>query len=239
MSEQHQPPTAAPTEQQKLQKEIQQLQQELAAIERKKQDFGTVLRGHISDLIIEEQELFVLYKQIKKAKKNKRLEQKKRGKNYKESTGVSVVTTTKKTALSPEEQQERKRLYREAILHVHPDKFSMSESATDLATEVASRLIEIYKTGTLESLRAYHAHIFKGNTAMVLDDTATKIKVHAKDNYWQQEKEALQKAIATAKNHQLYRVLTDYPNPLTFVDELKAYYEDRITKLKKRTRKGL
>ena len=51
--------------------------------------------------------------------------------------------------------------------------------------------------------------------------------------------ERIEKEISLAKNHSLYKVITEYENPLTFIDELKDYYEDRILKLKKRTRKGL
>ena len=55
----------------------------------------------------------------------------------------------------------------------------------------------------------------------------------------QQEKERIEKAINVAKHQYLYKVRTEYKDPLTFVEELKVYYEDRIVKLKKRTRKGL
>ncbi|MFT4762243.1 MAG: hypothetical protein ACI9LN_004227 [Saprospiraceae bacterium] len=225
--------------QKKLTDQIQLLQQELEEIEKETHAFRTLLGAHVSDLIVEEQELFVLYKQIKKAKKAKRLAQKKRGKNYKEPKGLQIIAKQKKRVIPAGEQKERKRLYREAMLQVHPDKFSMSEKETDIATEVTSRLIEIYKTRSLETLKAYHAHIFKGNTRIVLNDAAAKIKVFAKDNYLQQEKERIEKAIDLAKNEELYKVITEYKNPLTFVEELKAYYEGRIVLLKKRTRKGL
>lgn len=225
--------------QKKLLEEIQVLKQELEEIQKKTQAFEALLRSHVGDLIIEEQELFFLYKKIKKAKKVKRLEQKKRGKNYREAKSLQILPKKTKNVSSSEEQKEKKKLYREAMLHVHPDKFSMCEQQTDMAMEITRRLIEIYETESLEVLQAYHAHIFNGNMAIRLADTASHIKVVAKDNYLQQEKEGLEKDINLAKNHQLYKVITEYNNPLTFVDELKCYYIDRIFKLKKRTRKGL
>ena len=228
-----------PTDQKKLREQIQVLQQELEEIKKETRTFQVLLRSHLSDLIIEAQELFILYKQIKKAKKANRLAQKKRGKNYKESEGLQIVPQKKKNVTPPEEQKEKKRLYREAMLHVHPDKFFKNEEQTDIATEVTRQLIEIYKTGSLETLQAYHAHIFKGNTSIVLNDAAFKIKVFSEDNYLQQEKKQVEKAIDLAKNNHLYKVITEYENPLTFVGELKDYYEDRIFKLKKRCRKGL
>ncbi|AWV97113.1 hypothetical protein [Arcticibacterium luteifluviistationis] len=225
--------------QEKLEEQILALKKELAAIEKTTRSFEHLLRSHLSDLIIEAQELYVLYKEIKKKKKEKRLEQKKRGKNYTEPTGLIITPKKEKTLISAEQQKEKKRLYREAMLHVHPDKFFMKENETDIATELTSKLIEIYKTESLESLQAFHAHIFEGNTALILSESAAKVKVMATGNYLQQEIERLEKAIDEAKNEQLYKIVTEYENPLTFVDELKDYYENRILQLKKRTRKGL
>ena len=231
-------PSTDQINQEKLRKEIQALQGELEEIQKEIRAFKVLLYSHISDLIVEEQELFVLYKNIKKAKKAKRLEQKKRGKNYKEPKGLHIISEKKKQVTPPEQEQEKKRLYRETLLHIHPDKFSMNEKETNIATEVTRRLIEIYKTGTLATLQAYHTHIFKGNTGINLDEVASKIKAFPKDDYLQQEKERIEKEINLAKKHRLYKVITEYEDPLSFIYELKDYYEDRIVKLKKRTRKG-
>jgi len=232
-------PTLNCTDKETQLEQIKLLQQELEGIKNETRNFEFLLRSHVSDLIVEAQELFILYKQIKKAKKAKRLEQKKRGKNYKEPIGLLILPKNKVDVTPSDQQKEKRRLYREAMLHVHPDKFHMNEVETDIATEVTSRLIEIYKTESLETLQAYHAHIFTGNTQVTLLDAATKVKTIYKDNYLLQEIERLKHAISLAKNDHLYKVISEYENPLTFVDELKVYYEDRIFKLKKRTRKGL
>lgn len=232
-------PSANQINQNELREQIQAFQGELEGIQKETRTFKALLYSHLSDLIVEEQELFTLYNQIKKAKKAKRLEQKKRGKNYKEPKGLKIIPEKKKHVIPSEQQKEKKRLYREALLHIHPDKFSMDEKETNIATEVTRQLIEIYKTGSLETLQAYHTHIFKGNTGINLNEVASKIKVFPKDNYLQQEKERIEKEIRLAKNHRLYKVITEYEDPLAFMYELKDYYEDRILKLRKRTRKGL
>jgi len=139
-------PSIAQTNQEKLREQVQTFKDELEEVQKEIRTFKALLYSHISDLIVEEQELFILYKSIKKAKKVKRLEQKKRGKNYKEPKGLQIIPEKKKQAIPSEQQQEKKRLYREALLHVHPDKFFMNERETDIATEVTRRLIEIYKT---------------------------------------------------------------------------------------------
>lgn len=232
-------PSLPKSDQKLIEQQIILLQQELDAVLKTTQSFEALLYARLGELIIEAEELFVLYKQQKKAKKAKRLEQKKRGKNYATSTGLVESSRIKKAAkVSNEYQKEKKRLYREAMLHVHPDKFHMNESESEIATELTTRLIEIYKTESLETLQAFHAHIFAGNTGIALSDRAPQIPITDVNAYLLQEKERLQKAILLAKDKQLYKVVTEYENPMTFAEELRVYYERRIIQLKKRTRKG-
>jgi hypothetical protein len=226
-------------DQQTILSQIAILQKELSEIKFKINEFESMIRIHISDLIIEEQELFALYNLIKRAKKASRLKQKKQGKNYKVPKEKLPNPEIKNSNSPNEEEKEKKRLYREAMLHVHPDKYQMTEQSTEAANKITVKLIEIYKTGSLENLQAYHSHIFNGNAGIVLKDAASKIKITANLDYLEQEREKLVKDIELAKKDHLYQVLTSYQNPISFVDELKDYYNDRIFKLRKRTRKGL
>lgn len=217
---------------------IKVLQQELNEIKQKLSDFEAILRSNLINEIIEEQELTVLYKKLQKDKKEKRFLQKQKGKNFKAVQGLNVVHKKNTDNLNNDEQKEKKRLYREAMLFVHPDKFSMQEDKIDLATEVTTKLIEIYNNGSLEELQMLNTHILSGNALIKFNDSL-KInkKLVEKDIYLQNQLEQLKKEIEFVKNEHTYKVLTEYENPLTFIDELKAYYNDRIFKLKKRTRK--
>lgn len=228
-----------PEDQKWLKARIEVLQHELSDVEQKTEDFEVVLRSHLVDLIIEEQELTVLYKEIQQVKKEKRLAQKKKGKNYKEIEAVKVISKNKKITTSPEDQKEKKRLYREAMLNSHPDKYSLNDEKIDRATEVTTKLIEIYKKGTFQELKTYHSHILSGNALMNYgNELFSNDQKSIKDTYLKQELEKLEKLLSNAKKKHTYKVLTEYKNPLIFIDELKAYYKDRIFKLKKRTRKA-
>jgi hypothetical protein len=222
----------------KLKEELFVLQEELATLEQQITSFETSLRAALAEEIIEEQELTVLYKQLKQAKKQKRLEQKKRGKNYKEPTGVKISRKEKEDPSTPENDAELKRLYREAMLNVHPDKFNLEEEYQELATEITSKLIDIYKSGDLEELQSFHTHIMSGNAlGKVIDPILTSQLVN-KDSYLLKEIQKVKDSITKIRNKHTYKVLTEYENPLSFIDELKTYYKDRISKLKKRTRKA-
>ncbi len=49
------------------------------------------------------------------------------------------------------------------MLHAHPDKFSLDHEKIELATEVTTQLIELYKNGELKELQDFHLHIMSGN----------------------------------------------------------------------------
>ena len=219
----------------RLKEKIKALKGKIEVIETKLFPFEQSLRSAIADLLIEERELTILYKAQKKAKKEKRLEQKRKGKNYKEPTGI--VPISKKEVAEKTNQKEKKRLYKEAMLYVHPDKFSMQENEQQKATETTTKLIEIYQNGSLEELEAFHAHIFSGNTTMNFNKDVSLIKkTTSNTTYLVNEVERLEKQLIDLLDSYTYKVLTTYENPMSFVEELKAYYDDRIFKLRKRTR---
>ncbi len=229
-----------PEEQLKLKAQIQVLEDELIVVKNETEQFEAKIRSILIDMIIEEQELSDLYRRMQKAKKKKRLEQKKRGKNYKEPNGIKLISEENNaTPNSKEDTKELKRLYREAMLQVHPDKFSMNENKLDLATEITSKLIEIYRSENLKELQLFHAHIFSGNALQQeFNATTGTLNPVSEDLYLKHQKETLEQKLAVARNRPTYCVLKDYQNPMHFADELKDYYEDRLFKLRKRTRKA-
>uniref|UniRef100_UPI0040484D31 hypothetical protein n=2 Tax=Roseivirga sp. TaxID=1964215 RepID=UPI0040484D31 len=221
--------------QQLLKARISAIEAELIQIQQKTLAFETVLRTKLANELIEIQELTVLYKQQKKDKKLKRLAQKKRGKNYVEPMGLAVTLKPLKPEIPVESAKEMKRLYREAMLQVHPDKFSLQDDQLELATEVTTKLIEIYKSGDLEQLKLYHGHIFSGN-ALGIVNTNIKTDRDSDDLYLKNELIKAEQQLQQAKEKYTYKVLTEYSDPMTFISELKEFYTDKINKLRKRTR---
>lgn len=197
--------------------------------------FEKMLVSKLDDLIILEQELSLRYKQQKQAKKEQRRKQKQRGKNYRPTSHLSLPLKEPVAVKNVAEQQQKKRLYREAMLFVHPDKFSMQRDQLDLATEITTQLIKIYEEGDLDTLTAYHAHIFSGNTQLPSMPKPGKITGSGLD-FLTMELDRLRKELCNAKSKHTYKVLTEYGEPMNFLDELKAYYKDRISKLMRRTR---
>lgn len=222
-----------------MQDEIATLKRELDDLSSKINAFETLLRSQLTHELIEAQELSVLYKAQKQEKKSKRLVQKKKGKNYVEPVGLKTQKQVQVSTVSNEvDNKEKKRLYREAMLFVHPDKFSINDDKIDLATALTTRLVEIYKNEDLATLKAYHAHLFS-QTDLTKNTTHSFDKVEltaSPDAYLIKEKEQLEKDIEALKSRHIYLVLTTYKDPSTFIVELRAYYQDRINKLRRRTR---
>lgn len=221
--------------QQVLRDRISAIEAELIQIQQKTLAFETVLRSKLANELIEIQELTVLYKQQKKEKNLKRLAQKKRGKNYVEPIGLIVSPKSLKPEMPVESAKEMKRLYREAMLQVHPDKFSLQDEQQELATEVTIKLIEIYNSGDLKELKMYHRHILSGN-AFETVDAVVRTEGLSDDLYLKNELIKAEQQLQQAKEKYTYKVLTEYPDPMTFISELKEFYTDKIYKLKKRTR---
>ncbi|MGL1888418.1 MAG: hypothetical protein OCD76_18015 [Reichenbachiella sp.] len=226
-----------------LQLEIDCLQLELDQVEQITIAFEAKLRAAIEDQLIAEQELTSLYKQLQRAKKEKRLEEKKKGKNYIPPVGLKKQFSNKAIPETQvEDVKERKRLYREAMLHVHPDKFSLhDEGHEEKATEVTAQLIEIYQSGTLAELKAFHGYIIGGLAISITADKQSKPNVVEKVDsllHLQNLKEKLLRQLFEDKNRHTYVVWVTYEDPYSFIGELKEYYADRIFKLRKRTRKA-
>lgn len=222
-----------------LKDQIAQLQGELNTITVKVDAYEALLQSHLTSELITEQELSVLYKAQKSTKTAKRLAQKKKGKNYVEPVGLrQQIKSTATKAVAATESKEKKRLYREAMLHVHPDKFSMNDDKVELATELTTRLVEIYKQEDLATLVAYHAHLLNnvGLTEDVSPSSHPSDQTTSPDAYLLLEIAQLEKALEAVKSRHSYHVLTTYADPSSFIDELRAYYQDRIHKLRRRTR---
>lgn len=226
----------------KLEKEIAALEAELSQAEREVNTFVVQIRSRLHLQINRMHELADLYREQKKAKKAKRLEQKKKGKNYREPQGLKKAETglQEKGKARPTEQQELKRLYKEAIRHVHPDKF-VNEDAdkNERATALTVQLNDMYESGDLDELKGFYEHIISGNAmSHVAFKPGTAANPAAILVFLQKKKQELKLALQEAKSSQFYNVLTTYPQPETFITEVATQFEERIKLLEKRTRKA-
>ncbi|MGI4750559.1 MAG: hypothetical protein ACRYFB_08000 [Janthinobacterium lividum] len=222
-----------------LEKEIAALEAELIALETEINIFQAQIRSALSPQILRIQELTIIYKNQKQLKKIKRLEQKKRGKNYQEPVGLKANNASfiAQNLVSADEQQELKRLYKEAIVQVHPDKFvDADEALNERATAVTSQLIEVYKRGDLEELNRLHEHIISGNALTYLPDQPETVNdPQAMMLFLQDKKRKLQKLLLEIKTSAIYELWLNRKDIPTLISELKIEFEERILILVKRT----
>lgn len=222
-----------------LEKEIAALEAELIALETEINIFQARIRSALSPQIQRILELTILYKNQKSAKKLKRMEQKKRGKNYKESLGLKITNTSfnDTKSVSANDQQELKRLYKEAIVQIHPDKFvDANEELNERATAVTSQLIKVYKSGDLEELNRLHEHIISGNALTYIPDQPETVNdPQAMMLFLQDKKRKLQKLLLEIQTSAIYGLWLKRKDIPALIAELKTGFAERILILEKRT----
>jgi hypothetical protein len=218
-----------------LEAEIAMLKKQLEEIKQKTWHFEVSIRNSLSDEMLEIQELTVLYKSLKKNKKEKRLAQKQKGKKFIKQEGVEVqVAKSLEIKEKTADYKELRRIYKEAMWLVHPDMFAMQEDMEEQATILTQQLVEIYQSGNLEHLKAFSAQLSnqaKSNLKFGFPklDTLEILLV---------EKNNLTKALEAAMSEHFYKILLEYGNPVDYIQELKTYFDDKLIKLRKRTRKS-
>jgi hypothetical protein len=226
-----------------LEDEIALLEKELKGVESDLNSFEYKIRFELRNQILRINELTVLYKKQKGDKKSKRLDQKKKGRNYKEPKELKKTnrSNSKKDEQGFDEQQKLKRLYKEAIIHVHPDKFvNTSNDKTERANSLTVQLNDIYKRGNIEELNQFHEHIISGNAmSHVAFKPESIINPKALLAFLQNKKNEMIISIEQIKLSQTFLVLKTYSEPLKFIEELRLQFEERIAQLEKRTRKGV
>jgi hypothetical protein len=223
-----------------LEKEIQVLEVELRQAEANLNTFTNLIRSRLAAEITQLNQLTELYKAQKKAKKDKRQAQKKRGKNYQEPKSILChpASFAARTTATTADQQELKRLYKEAIVRVHPDKFvNEDEEKNTIATDITSRLNDLYQSGELDLLRDFHEHILSGNAMSYVPSSGKPVtNPQALVEHLEQRKKELKERLSAIRKSRLYEVLTSYDHPATFIEELRPEFEERILVMKKRTR---
>lgn len=224
-----------------LQKEIASLEAELDKVKKELNSFEDEIRIRLDREIARIQELTILYKKQKREKKEKRLEQKKRGKNYKEPKQINRGEKIKEDeiTLSIQEQKELKRLYKEAVVLVHPDKIDHKGETDKIqrATHITIQLNAIYKRGDLEELINFYQYVVLGNELSEKETPMENIAdPKARMIFLKRKKETLLKNLEELKASYIYNVLATYENPLSFIEELHQQFKERIVQLEKRTR---
>lgn len=223
-----------------LEQEIALLEAELLQLEIALNNFQTQIRSALSTQIQRIQELTNQYKNQKQAKKLKRLEQKKRGKNYKKPAGLTTshASFTAAKLVSADDRQELKRLFKEAIVQIHPDKFwDADEGLNRRATTVTAQLNEVYQSGNLEELNRLHEHIISGNAiAYVSDQPKTINDLPAMLRFLQQKKVKLLQLLEEVKRSGIYQLFTGGKDVQIVIAGLRTAFEERILVMEKRTK---
>jgi hypothetical protein len=224
------PVPAAESSDQGLEQEVLRLEAELQEAEATLNSFEQAVRAQLGAQLRQIRALTDIYKAQKAAKKEKRREQKKRGKNYKEPQGLLKLKVEEEEG--SDDPAELKRLYRESIVQVHPDKFpDASEVEGRQAAALTTHLNALYERGDLEALRDFHEHIVGEQPLRHTPYVAG----NATRNILLLKKQQLAAGLEELLQSQSYLLAID-PDRGRLMNELREQFEERIVQLKKRTR---
>lgn len=223
-----------------LEQQIAALEAELLALENDVNAFQAQIRSALSAQIQRIEQLTNLYKSRKQAKKLKRFDQKKRGKNYKEPVELKVINHTSAGQNQDliTDRQELKRLYKEAVVQIHPDKFADADDELNKrATAITSKLNEVYNNRDLEELNRLHEHIISGNALTYIPDQPETVNdLPAMLEFLQQKKLKLQALLQEIKASAIYGLFISSKDFAALISELRTAFENRIGILEKRTK---
>jgi hypothetical protein len=223
-----------------LEYEIFSYEEKLRDAESKVRTIKSQIQARYHNEIIRIHELYTLYKNQKRQKKEKRLEQKKRGKNYKEPTGLKKVpkATSVNSTESADTSHELKKLYREAVVQVHPDKFiNHPAQISKRSLELTIQLIDIYQSGNLERLKHAHRHIMSGNAMAGLHEDTIKVPDPvAMKEYLVQKRDSLVNELNQVKKSYFYQIISTSDNISDIIDSMASQFHLRIQQLERRTR---
>lgn len=216
--------------------EIKELELDLANKQQQILRFEQLVQSKLNTQLLEIRKLEQLYKAEKKAKKAKRSLQKNKGKEINLPIQPKMANATIKT---PESSDELKKLYKEAIQLVHPDKFMNDAEQVDKASEITTELISIYKSGDLKTLKDFHEYIIFGNPFQVAkEQDNNRLENIPKIDYLLKKRDKLAQELAELLNSDLYQILLSVTDETAFIDDLRIQFDERILTLLKRTRKS-
>ncbi len=224
----------------KLEQEIASFEEELRAAESKVRNIKSQIQARYQSEITRIHELYSLYKNLKRQKKEKRLEQKKRGKNYKEPSGLkkNMKALPSDSTGGPDSLHELKKLYREAVVQVHPDKFiNHPDQISKRSLDLTIQLIDIYQSGNLEKLKLAHRHIMSGYAMAGFNEDISKAPDPvAMKEYLIQKRDTLIRELTKVKESYFYQIVTTTDNLSEFIDNMAPQFHLRIRQLERRTR---
>jgi hypothetical protein len=149
-----------------LELEIAELEGQISELEAKLYKYEAILRAHLADLLLEQlslqQELAL--RRAKMTMKRVYEEEAKRWQAKYEETKSSIDEAKKaeKIELDKDVAADMKRMYREAIFSIHPDKYYDDPERYARATELTQQLIDAFKSSNYQRVKEIWERVKSG-----------------------------------------------------------------------------
>jgi HPt (histidine-containing phosphotransfer) domain-containing protein len=219
-------------QQQALEQKASALKSELDRLQREIRQWEQLVWDRLHPQIKLVQELKATIKAKKTVKKQKRLDQKRKGKNF--DPNMPVPAPRKPQSKKAETGEEIKQLFRSSLKLVHPDRQEQdNEGALATAHSLTSRLNTLYAIQDLDGLREFYETL---SQHAIQDVPRSNPGNSNRQTLLHVEITALQKEIEACKQSYFYQVMQEKQDVETWIAELRAYFEERIPVLQKRAK---
>jgi flagellar biosynthesis regulator FlaF len=218
-------------QQQRLEQQASELKTELDRLQREIRQWEQLVWDRLHPEIKLVQELKATIKAKKTVKKQKRQEQKRKGKNF--DPNMPVPSPPKAQSPKSEVREEIKQLFRSSLKLVHPDRQGQDDDdALATAHGLTSRLNTLYAIQDLDGLREFYETLSQHSIQEIPDNARTNNRqtlLHA-------EITTLRKEIEACKQSYFYQVMQEKHDTERWIAELRVYFEERIPVLQKRAK---
>jgi hypothetical protein len=137
-------------------------------------------------------------------------------------------------ALAEDKQAEIKKIYREAVMMAHPDKFQDNPEKQTQANHLMAELSKAYKLNDYEKVKSIWKKLKEGTAfSLVMDDTTSLEQLEAYYHSLLAQKEALDRQIQSLEQSDDYKNWGKYRDDFnTFIEMVKEDLQTKIRLLK-------
>ncbi len=219
-----------------LDTEISKLSTEIAENEFVISEFETLLKKSVGDLVLKKLYLEkilheIIAKLTRKQEDNEKLTEKEDVlREYEESLEKAIRQEIPKT--DPETEQEMKKIFRECMMMIHPDRYADDPEKEDEANQIAAALNDAYKKKDFEKLQQIHEDLNNGiafkSEWIASNDLAMLMKIIEK---LKNRRQMLIDELDSLRSHFVWRVRDKYGSYEDYFEFLKKEIQSNIASL--------
>jgi HKD family nuclease len=213
-----------------LQADIAQLEEEKMGLEAQILQHESILHREVGHLILKNIELKTILAEAKAVLTAKKVytEEAKQHQAHRAKMEEDIAQGIKfeRNALSENVAEMMKKMYKETIFKIHPDRFQNEPDKLGIVQELTQQLIEAYKKNDFETVKIIWERVQKG--FIFVDDLLKSSDLEMLRNFWTkliQQRDTILAEISILKKHYIIEALADFAEFQVYIQQTKIQLE--------------